>query len=97
MSLNSFYNCTLVTFRPNYLNLFVALVSLNASVVLVERRGFTLLEWLWPVNLVQPLIYIRLLTQVVLIQKLVFHLLVQVASLANIWRSGMGLPAHIVR
>ena len=48
-------------------------------------------------NLAQQLMLIRWLIQEVLILKLVLHLLVQVASLPNIWKSGMGLLAHIVR
>ena len=38
MSLNSFYNCTLVTFRPNYLNLSINIYLLSNSSIQDHTR-----------------------------------------------------------
>ena len=77
--------------------MYVAHASLFALAALAERLGFNHPKWLWPVNPAQPLTPIRLPTQEVLILKLVLGQYAQVATLAIICLSGMGLLAPIAK
>jgi len=77
--------------------LCVAHASLFALAALAERLGFNHPKWLWPVNPAQPLTPIRLPTQEVLILKLVLGQYAQVATIAIICLSGMGLLAPIAK